>query len=594
MSPSNIKSRLSVRRRFDLVRRAVTFGVTSAVALTLSTARALAGGGPENVFLLVNVNSESSKTVANHYIALRQIPATNVLYVDWKGNLEICSGKNFRQFILQPAIKAIEDRRLASQIDYIVYSTDFPWRVELKPLFPEEKFPIPFQPIGSVTGVTYLYSYIAGEKPNPGIVMPSVNWYVPKPNERHLTTCEDIAGVPSRAFRYRYAWNSSGQRTQEEGVGQRYFLSTSLGITQGRGNTVGEVISYLTRAKAADGTRPRGTIYFMRNGNIRSQVRHNCYADAAATITALGVQARVLEGKIPRGAKDVMGIMAGAETFDVAASQNKILPGAICEHLTSAGGIMSSNGYQTPLSEFLRAGAAGASGTVVEPRALQAKFPLPTLQLHYARGCSLAEAFYQSVAGPYQLLIVGDPLCQPWAVPPVVTVEGLKPNQEVHGDVEIKPGGTAPLGRQLGIFEVLVDGRLVARCQPGQSLTFNASKLLDGYHELRIVGANLDAIETQGRIVVPFTVKKDAPALAFEVQSTGDVAALAEIRVSARQTGATAIAIRQNSREIGRIEGEGGEIAIAAAVLGRGPTTLQAISEGPTPTISKPFSIQLR
>ena len=45
---------------------------------------------------------------------------------------------------------------------------------------------------------------------------------------------------------------------------------------------------------------------------------------------------------------------------------------------------MGASGYQTPLSDFLRGRYAGASGTVAEPRAMQAKFPLPTLQLHYS------------------------------------------------------------------------------------------------------------------------------------------------------------------------------------------------------------------
>ena len=54
---------------------------------------AWAGGGPENVLLLVNPNSLNSKTVANHYIALRQIPASNVVYVDWRGGIEGCQGK---------------------------------------------------------------------------------------------------------------------------------------------------------------------------------------------------------------------------------------------------------------------------------------------------------------------------------------------------------------------------------------------------------------------------------------------------------------------------------------------------------------------
>ena len=87
---------------------------------------------------------------------------------------------------------------------------------------------------------------------------------------------------------------------------------------------------------------------------------------------------------------------------------------------------MSEGAGQTPLSEFLRYGAAGSSGTVTEPFAIAEKFPSPMIQVHYARGCTLAEAFYQSVHGPYQLLIVGDPLCRPWADIPQVSVAGRR------------------------------------------------------------------------------------------------------------------------------------------------------------------------
>ena len=33
---------------------------------------------------------------------------------------------------------------------------------------------------------------------------------------------------------------------------------------------------------------------------------------------------------------------------------------------------------------------------------------------YYAAGMSLAESFYLAVESPYQLLIVGDPLCRPY------------------------------------------------------------------------------------------------------------------------------------------------------------------------------------
>ncbi|HEX2474879.1 MAG TPA: TIGR03790 family protein [Lacipirellulaceae bacterium] len=559
---------------------------------SLSTPReALAGGGPENVFLVVNLNSDSSKTVANHYIELRKIPPNNVFYVDWKGSLGVCSGKNFREQILLPALKAIEDRKLTRQIDYLVYSTDFPWRMELRSVFPNDEFKAPFDPVASSTGATYLAAYMASE--NPGMVMPTANWYVPGPIEPNVSACQSLANVPSRGFRSRYSWDQNGKRTEAANSGQRYLLSTTLGITRGRGNTIEEVISYLRRSVAADGTRPRGTIYFMWNRNVRSTVRDKCYASIAAQINQAGGRATVRQGRLPDGAKDVAGLMVGLESFDVAASGMTIQPGAICEHLTSAGGVMTAGAHQTPLSDFLRQGATGSSGTVTEPRAIQAKFPLPSLQLHYVRGCSLAEAFYQSVSGPYQLLIVGDPLCQPWAIAPRLTVKGISDPKKVSGTLSIMPSPATPGGRPIGAFELFVDGRLVARSSPGKALPLDTTKLPDGYHELRVVGIQADAIETQGRQIVPLMVRNREAPVEFQVAPQPGVSQLGKLRMRVKQPGATSIAIRQNSREVGRVQGESGELEIPAAMLGRGPVTLQAFSDGPAATVSQPVRISV-
>jgi len=43
-----------------------------------------AGGGPENVLLVVNNRSWASKTIANHYQSLRKIPDRNIVHIDWK------------------------------------------------------------------------------------------------------------------------------------------------------------------------------------------------------------------------------------------------------------------------------------------------------------------------------------------------------------------------------------------------------------------------------------------------------------------------------------------------------------------------------
>src|SRR5262249_36269943 len=163
-----------------------------------------------------------------------------------------------------------------------------------------------------------------------------------------------------------YLWDNKGEKTDDPTKGQRYLLSTILGVTQGRGNTVAEVLSYLKRAGSADGTKPPGTIYFMWNKDIRSATRDKCFSAVAAQISAGGVVAKVQQGGMRDGAQDVAGLMAGLEEFNLAKSNITIRPGAICEHLTSAGGILSAGNFQTPLTEFLRFGAAGASGTVAE------------------------------------------------------------------------------------------------------------------------------------------------------------------------------------------------------------------------------------
>jgi hypothetical protein len=255
----------------------------------------------------------------------------------------------------------------------------------------------------------------------------------------------DVLLQPTLGFRGADRWDPA-TATRTAGKGRHYLLSTVLAVTRGRGTTVEESIQNLRRSAKADATHPKRTFYFPINGNVRSTCRDGDCAAAALKLKKLGHKADVFSGVLPQMKVDGAGAVVGAASFDWEKSESTILPAAICEHLTSFGGIMRAGSGQTPLTEFLRNGAAGASGTVTEPFAIPHKFPSPFLHVHYARGCSLAEAFYQSVFGPYQLLIVGDPLCQPWAAFPEVTLTGTESSQKLSGPAEFraasKPGAT--------------------------------------------------------------------------------------------------------------------------------------------------------
>jgi len=96
---------------------------------------------------------------------------------------------------------------------------------------------------------------------------------------------------------------------------------------------------------------------------------------------------------------------------------NACVPGAVADNLTSYGGYILDPNGQTTLLSFLEAGACASYGTVVEPCNYTYKFPNPMVYFYQTRGFCLAEAYYQSLANPYEGLMVGEPLSAPFARP---------------------------------------------------------------------------------------------------------------------------------------------------------------------------------
>lgn len=536
-----------------------------AIGAIVEPASALAGGGPENILLVVNSRSDASLTVANHYCQLRHIPPGNVLHLDWDGSTDSTDINTFRQKILEPALATASARHLAEQIDYIVYSSDFPTRIDFASDLPAAERSEPLLS-ASLTSLTYLYQPVL-ERSSQYASLRS-NHYMRQPEAGD-------AIAATHGFRGWYGWAPQGELL--ESGGERYLLSTMLAVTSGRGNTIPEVLNYLNRSAAADGTLPKGTIYFMRHGNVRSTTRTPGFAAAVEDLKKLGVAAEILDSREPMDKHDVQGVMLGSADVHWIESKSTILPGAICENLTSYGGVFTPGTGQTPLTDFLRFGAAGSSGTVCEPYAIQNKFPVPAIQVHYARGCSLAEAFYQSVWGPYQLLIVGDPLCRPWARVPGVRIAGVEAGATVHGQLVIKPA-VAPGGPDVDRFELFAGGLRVARCDAGGSLELDTTRLADGNLELRIVAIDSSPIETQGESIL--NVNVDNHGLSCELKAwQNKVREGMRIHITAKAPGTQWITVFHDSRPIGRITGSEGDLMLESDKLGTGPVLLRAVAK---------------
>jgi hypothetical protein len=127
----------------------------------------IAGGGPENVAVVVNADSFASLAVANAFVAARKVPAGNLVYLAL-GDLpdfETVDVATFRERILRPAFEALETRGVAAQIDYLVYSSDIPYAIRVSGDVGDRELPKELTEMASVNGLTYLFPLVLAEKP---------------------------------------------------------------------------------------------------------------------------------------------------------------------------------------------------------------------------------------------------------------------------------------------------------------------------------------------------------------------------------------------------------------------------------------------
>ncbi len=531
----------------------------------------LAGQGPHNVVVVINQRSVLSQAVGQEYARLRNIPAINMLYLDWDGSPINTDVESFREKILKPIVKAIHDRQLTPHITTVAYSSDFPYVID----FPADvkadsqidalarRFPH-----GSLTGMTYLGTLVVAK---------DVRYAQLGTNFYYRPSVADKLLVPTRGYPPLANWTPQGEVDEKNGI--RYLMAVMLAYTSGRGNSLNEVENYLRRSVVADGTYPPGKIYYLKNGDVRAKTREPNFLAAAERLEDLGVASEVVEGVLPRERGDVMGAMIGAVDYRFADSGSSVHGGAICENLTSFGGILRENGGQTALSECLRAGAAGSSGTVTEPYAIQAKFPHPMIHVHYASGCSLVESFYQSVQGPYQLLVVGDPLARPYATIPTVRIEGIPADRKVKEKLVLTPSSSIADGKQIKKYELYVDGRLGTQCPAGQTLEIDTRGWMDGPHELRVVAHEDSLIATTGEYVTQ-VVSHNYGWPGVEVKIIGDRTPALDrtVTIAAYGPGSGGLVLYHNQRLLGALSTDRGAWTIPARLLGLGKSVVNVMA----------------
>ncbi len=303
--------------------------------------------------VIVNDDDPDSVAVAAYYMAKRGIPAANLIHVRFKPGGSTLSRETFVN------LKRQVDRKTPKDVQAYALTWTQPYRVDCMSI--TSAFAFGFDPAWCASG------------------------------------CQ-----PTQASPY---FNSSVTRPWT-----RYRIRPTMSLAAA---SVAEAKKLIDRGVAADGSNPAGTAYLVSTTDKNRNVRAASYETVRALMQSILptdiVEANALENK-----PDVMFYFTGLAQV-AALDSNHFLPGAIADHLTSAGGDLVGSSQMSSL-RWLQAGATGSYGAVVEPCNFPGKFPAPgVVMAHYLQGETLIEAYWKSVQMPGQGIFIGEPLARPFA-----------------------------------------------------------------------------------------------------------------------------------------------------------------------------------
>ena len=318
---------------------------------------------PEDVAVIYNINDAQSEEVARYYMQARQVPVANLIGIELPRHSK-------------DALTVAEFESLKSQIEAKLHDQQV--------LLLVWKTPFAVQ-CNSLTGALTL-----------GLDL-----------EQCKKTCD-----PGRDSPY---FNSASLRPWAD---HHIRLSMLLPIT-----SVDAAKALIDRGTLSEFSLNEANGYFLKTKDAaRSKPREPFFPPDGMTIKSKRLTLHTVSQEALEKEKDVMFYFTGQANVDYMLT-NSYLPGAIADHLTSTGGILTST-YQMPATRWLDAGVTGSYGTVSEPCNYWQKFPNPQVVMaHYLAGETLIEAYWKSVKWPMQGVFVGEPLAKPYAKVAPMTIE---------------------------------------------------------------------------------------------------------------------------------------------------------------------------
>lgn len=514
---------------------------------------AMAGGGPENVLVIINPANAESMYLGHYYQQARNIPASNVLYIDPAAtNYAALVGVNGN---IDGVLGKLANSRLTDHIDYIVIASGQAFYVDAPGLVSDGCSPVNRFSLTSAYDSAFIRSQVLTA------TMAS-------------TSTNQFYGTTPIAFDSNQRYLTGAGTTVP--TAPRYFITSQLGYTGPRGNTVPEITAMIDSSVAVDGAHPAGTFYFMSTTDTIRNVRSPNFAAAVSSITGAGGLAQILNGIVPDLQSDCLGVMTGWPDPNVEGAIFTLLPGSYCDDLTSYAATFDI-ADQTKMSSWIRKGAAGVSGTVEEPCNYTGKFAAPNFQAVYFKGMTLGEAYLRSMAFfPFQSMFQGDPVTRPFATIP--TVSANAPTGSINGVISFTPTAATTLpGATIQKLELMVNGVVLKSTTPGGAFSLTTWALPDGPNDVRVIAYDSTTVKTVGRSVATLNLNNSGRAVTLNMPvSTGTMSTLFTGTISASGSGKIReVRLIQNGRVLAAAATPGA-LGVFGRNIGAGKSRVQA------------------
>ena len=532
---------------------------------------AYAGGGGENLLLVVNPNDEPSLRIANAYIALRHIPANNVLYLvpplapGGGATALMINESQFTSSYVNPIYNAIASRGLINQIDYIG-------------LLGQSHIVCTGPSFAITNCLSQLTQMHNGMHVSDVLTRNSEIFQGPNFSASHTADYNFYYTQGTNfAIHHSQVWPNLSGTSPTPTV--QWYMGGMIAYAGQFGMPPEQVIRNLQRTVAADGTKPQGTIYFEDSGdNLRT--RKPFWPSVEDYMTAHGIPWVQETGKLPVNHQDVMGAQMGVSGYIVPQGA-KYLAGSWADNLTSWSEMYyTDNGpNENPNGKMIQAGCAGTCGTVTEPGAMcYTRFPLPGIYVIQHDGSTLGEAFYKTVLTPDLNLFQGDLLSQAFAdIPQVTFTSAPGDGSSVNGmlSLSVSASLTNPtIATGIASLSLFVDGLNTGMSVSGSAGTFNldTTTLTDGVHEFRVVAYNNSQAASEGCAILNLAVNNLGQSVGIAGTNSYTIAWNQSLPLSVNAiqgTGPaiTGIQLQCNGRVLGSIAGTSGTILLSGTQL---------------------------